>query len=356
MKSVLVIDDNISILENIQAMLELAGYKVKSATNGEKGVALAEAMMPDIILCDIVMPGMDGFEVLRKVRSNNRIGTTPFIFLSALNEKHQIRKGMNVGADDFLTKPFDEAELIEAIESRLQRIEFLKKDFFKSHIGINSFFKEASQFVKFESLTENRDWEEYNAQEIIFREGRNAHKFYFVHTGSVKTYKTTTEGKEFITGIYGPGDFFGQISLINKKGQYLDTAFTLKKSKLIGISKDDFNNILHSNNEVSNKFIDIISNNLIEIQDQLINMAYAPVRKRAAKALLLLDAKNSKSTLETVAIRIQREDFASMIGTATETAIRSLSEFREEGLIKMDVNHDIHLVDKEELQYIAETE
>src|SRR5690554_6648831 len=167
MKSLLVIDDNVSIRENIQAMLEMAGYNVKTAANGEKGVALAEMMMPDIILCDIVMPGMDGFDVLRKVRNNNRIGTTPFIFLSALNEKQEIRKGMNVGADDYLTKPFEEAELIEAIESRLQRNEFLKKDFLKNHIGVNSFFKEASQFIKFESLTENRDLEEYKAYEVI---------------------------------------------------------------------------------------------------------------------------------------------------------------------------------------------
>ncbi|MGB3344172.1 MAG: response regulator [Aequorivita sp.] len=356
MKSLLVIDDNVSIRENIQAMLEMAGYNVKTAANGEKGVALAEMMMPDIILCDIVMPGMDGFDVLRKVRNNNRIGTTPFIFLSALNEKQEIRKGMNVGADDYLTKPFEEAELIEAIESRLQRNEFLKKDFLKNHIGVNSFFKEASQFIKFESLTENRDLEEYKAYEVIFKEGRTAQRFYFVHSGNVKTFKTTKEGKEFITGMYGPGEFFGQVSLLNKKGQFLDTASALKKSKLIGISKNDFNAILHSNNEISNKFIDIISNNLMEVQEQLINMAYSPVRKRAAKALLLLDNKNSTSNPEVHAISIQREDFASMIGTATETAIRSLSEFREEGLIKMDAHHRIIVVDKEELNYIAETE
>ena len=134
MKSLLIIDDNVSIRENIQAMLEMAGYNVKSAANGEEGVGLAEIMMPDIILCDIVMPGMDGYDVLRKVRNNNRIGTTPFIFLSALNEKQEIRKGMNVGADDYLTKPFDEADLIEAIESRLQRSEFLKNHFLKNHV------------------------------------------------------------------------------------------------------------------------------------------------------------------------------------------------------------------------------
>ena len=78
--------------------------------------------------------------------------------------------------------------------------------------------------------------------------------------------------------MYGPGESFGQVSLLNKKGQYLDTASALKKTKLIGISKNDFNAILHSNNEISNKFIDIISNNLMEVQEQLINMAYSPVK------------------------------------------------------------------------------
>src|SRR5690606_19858418 len=123
----------------------------------------------------------------------------------------------------------------------LFRSEFLKKDFLKNRGGVNSFFKEASQFIKFESLTENKDLEEYKAYEVIFKEGRTAQRFYFVHSGNVKTFKTTKEGKEFITGMYGSGEFFGQVSLLNKKGQYLDTASTLKKTKLIGISKNDFN-------------------------------------------------------------------------------------------------------------------
>lgn len=356
MKKILVIEDNLSVRENIIDILELAGYKVKSAANGREGVDRAETFIPDLVLCDIMMPEMDGYDVLKEMRKNNKMAGTPFIFLSALSEKNEVRRGMNFGADDYVTKPFEDKELIGAIESRLKRSEFLKKEFLKNHTGITSFLKEASQYVKLESLIENRDLEEFKANEIIFREGMTALKFYFIHSGSVKTFKTSREGKEFITGIYGPGEFFGQISLLNKKGHYLDTASALKNAMVVSISKSNFNTLLHSNNEVSNKFIDIISNNLIEVQEQLLNMAYAPVRRRAAKALLELYDKGIVNDTENRAISIPREDFAGIIGTATETAIRTLSEFKEEGIINMDFSRRIIVLDRDELVYIADSE
>ncbi len=356
MKKILVIEDNLQIRENIVAILELSGYNVKSASNGKEGIKLAETLVPDLILCDIMMPGMDGYDVLEEVQKKKKIAGTPFIFLTGLSKKNEVRRGMNLGADDYITKPFENEELIEAIESRLKKIAFLKKDFLRNHKGVDAFFKEAAEYVKLESLTDNRDLEEFKTNEIIFREGMTAHTIYFIHSGSVKTFRTTSGGKEFITGIHGPGEFFGQLSLLDKNGRYLETAAVLKDTKVYSIPKSDFNNLLHSQNEISNKFIDIISNNLIEVQAQLVNMAYAPVRKRAARALLGLYNKGIVKNKENQAISISREDFAGIIGTATETAIRALSEFKEDGLIKMDLSHKIIILDKEELAYIAESE
>lgn len=356
MKRILIIDDNMQLRENTEALLELAGYQVKTAASGREGVNLAQKFNPDLILCDIMMPHMDGYDVLKEVRSKENSAGTPFIFLTALAQKDEVRKGMNMGADDYITKPFEDDELIDAIECRLKKWEFLKREFFKNYQGINSFFKEASQYVKLETLNENRDLEEFKAKEIIFREGMAANQLYFIHSGNIKTFRTTKGGKEFVTGIHGPGEFFGQLSLLNKKGRYIETAMVLKDAQVFHISKEEFNTLLHSNNEISNKFIEVISNNLLDVQEKLINMAYAPVRQRAAKALLQLLTKGIGQDFENQAISIPREDFAAIIGTATETAIRTLSEFKEEGLIKMDINRRIIILDKEELAGIADSD
>src|SRR6185295_848629 len=121
MKSVLVIDDNKDIRENTAEILELAGYKTFTAKNGKKGVEAALKEKPDLIICDIMMPDLDGYGVLHILSKKSETAAIPFIFLTAKTEKVDIRKGMNLGADDYLTKPFDDTDLLNAIEARLQK-------------------------------------------------------------------------------------------------------------------------------------------------------------------------------------------------------------------------------------------
>jgi CheY-like chemotaxis protein len=356
MKKILLIEDNLFVRENTAAILDLAGYKVEVAINGKEGVQKAMQFVPDIILCDIMMPEMDGYDVLNEIRKKKDLQSVPFIFLTALSKKSEVRKGMNMGADDYITKPFEDKELIDAIEGRLKKIEFLKKDFIKNEKGIKSFFKEASQYIQLESLSKDRAIQLFESKEFIYREGMAAHQLFFINSGMVKTFRTTKGGKEFVTGIHGKGEFIGQLSLLDKNGRYLESAVALKDSKVYGIPKNDFTELLYGNNEISNKFIGIISNDLIEVQEQLINMAYASVRQRAAKALLDLQKSGIFQEAESSAIGIPREDFAGIIGTATETAIRTLSDFKDESLIKMDSSRRILILDAEELAHIAESE
>ena len=114
MKSILVIDDNMDIRDNTAEILELAGYKVTTAENGKKGVDAAIKEKPDVIVCDIMMPELDGYGVLHLVRKNQDTQQTPFIFLTAKTERSDFRKGMEMGADDYITKPFDDIELLNA--------------------------------------------------------------------------------------------------------------------------------------------------------------------------------------------------------------------------------------------------
>ncbi len=354
MKRILLIDDNKDVRENTAEILELANYKVATAENGKIGVEMAKEFKPDVVVCDIMMPEMDGYGVLEVLSKNSSTASTPFIFLTAKTEREDMRLGMNMGADDYLTKPFEDKELLEAIACRLQKNEFLKKEIAKNKEGLNSFLNEASQYMDMESLSKDYPLKKYEKKEVVFWEGDNAHAMYFIESGSIKTYKSTESGKEFVTGIYGAGNFIGQLSLLNTDRTYVENATVLEDAQLCSIPREDFTKLLYGNAIVSQKFIGMISNNLMHLQEQLVDMAYASVRQRAAKALLELYDKRVIQDDARSAIGIPREDFAGMIGTATETAIRTLTDFKDEGLITTDHGRRIVILDKKGLRNVAD--
>jgi serine/threonine-protein kinase PpkA len=124
-KKVLVIEDEPSIRNNIMLMLKVERYAVVGAENGRVGLELARNDPPDLILCDVMMPEVDGFAVLEALRAEPRFAEIPFIFLTALDDRSSMRRGMNLGADDYLPKPFTRNELLEAVNSRLKKFETL---------------------------------------------------------------------------------------------------------------------------------------------------------------------------------------------------------------------------------------
>lgn len=121
MKKILVIEDEPEMRRNLITILRLENYQPFSAEDGRAGVALALQENPDLVLCDVMMPELDGYGVLKALRENAATEATPFIFLTAKGEKPDIRAGMNLGADDYLTKPVAKADLLDAIASRLKR-------------------------------------------------------------------------------------------------------------------------------------------------------------------------------------------------------------------------------------------
>jgi DNA-binding response OmpR family regulator len=121
MKRILVIEDELEMLRNLTTILRLENFRPLSAENGRAGVDLAKKQKPDLILCDVMMPGLDGYGVIAALRADAETVTIPFIFLTAKAEKLDIRAGMNLGADDYLTKPLAKADLLAAIHARLER-------------------------------------------------------------------------------------------------------------------------------------------------------------------------------------------------------------------------------------------
>jgi DNA-binding response OmpR family regulator len=353
MIKILIIEDNQDVRENTAEILELANYEVYTAEDGEKGVAMAKLIQPDIIICDIMMPELNGYDVLLHLNKDKKTAGIPFIFLTAKTERTDVRKGMNLGADDYLTKPFEESELLDAVASRIKKYSFLKKEFSKDIEGVNQFFNEVSKNASMESLSENRSVVHFNKKDILFMEGDAAHTLYFIQKGSIKTHKTTESGKSLVTGLFGPGQFVGQLSLLANSGIYGDTATVLEQAAVFDIPKSDFTTLLFKDKLISNKFIKMISNDLIDLQEQLADMAFSSVRQRLAKVLMDLSKNDVLNNTKNKGINISREDLASLIGTATETAIRMLTNFKEEKLLSIGVHREIIIENKKSLEDTA---
>jgi DNA-binding response OmpR family regulator len=352
MTKILIIEDNQVVRENTAEILELANYEVYTAENGKKGVEIARLIKPDVIICDIMMPELNGYDVLKQLSKDRATVSIPFIFLTAKAERLDIRKGMNLGADDYLTKPFEEVELLETIASRLRKHNFLKKEFHMDIKEINQFFDEIYSHEGMESFSKDRSVVKLNKKEFVFMEGDVANTLYYVQKGTIKTYKTNESGKCLVTGIFGPGQFIGQLSLLTEGGTYRDSAEIIEKAEIFEIPKTDFITLLYGDKLISNKFITMISNNLVDLQEKLLNMAFASVKQRLAKVLLDLYKNEINNNVDTEGINISRVDLAGLVGTATETTIRMLTNFKDEGLITIGPRRRIIIEDKKSLEDI----
>ncbi len=335
MKTLLLIEDNNEMRENTAEILELANYNVLTAKNGKLGVEIALKEKPDLIICDIMMPALDGYGVLHALSRNSDTAGIPFIFLTAKSEKTDFRKGMNMGADDYVTKPFDDVELLNAIESRLKKNEILKSEFSKNADGLNEFMESVRKFPDLEKLSQERKLRIYKKKENIFSEGNYPLGLYFVNKGKIKTFRSNDYGKEFITGLHKEGDFIGYLALLEETS-YSESAVALEDSEIYLIPRDDFFSLIYKNSDVSKKFIKILSDNLHEKEEQLIKLAYNSVRKRVAEALVTLKSRYHKDETKNFNINISREDLGSIAGTSTESAIRTLSDFKEERLVEIN--------------------
>jgi CRP-like cAMP-binding protein len=330
MKKILLIEDNTAVRENTSEILSLANYDVTTAKNGREGAELAQKLLPDLIVCDIMMPELDGYGVLHILGKKPETASIPFIFLSAKAEKADMRKGMNLGADDYLTKPFDETELLNAIETRLRKSELLRR-YEHTPEGLDQFFNDAGKILQLRDLGKDRKTKGYKKKMEIFAEGDIPANIYLVKSGNVKVFKAHPDGKELITNLYKSNDYFGFEAILENRN-YNESAVTLEDSELIIIPKQDFLTLVFSSPEISRTFISLLCKKVEEKESQLLNLAYNSVRQRTAEALLkVYKLKESEKKLS-----ISRDDLAKMVGTAAESVIRVLSEFKDEGHIEID--------------------
>ena len=344
MKTILLIEDDVTIRENTAELLEMAGFAVLTAENGQLGVAQALATRPDLVVCDIMMPVLDGYGVLQIFNQNAQLAGVPFIFLTAKTERTDLRRGMELGADDYLTKPFDKAELLSAITGRLNRFQHLRPDYAATAQGLGEFLDDARAVGDLAGLSADRKVHVLRRKQDVYLEGDEPTRVYFVQTGRVKTVKTTDGGKELITGLYGPGEFFGYLALLGH-GPHPDSAVAVEESELVYIPQDDFTQLLWRNAEVGQHFIRLLAGRVSERETQLLAMAYSSIRRRVADTLLHLHAQAGLDG----AIELAREDLAAMVGTAPESLIRTLSEFKQDGLVALTPKN-IRVLEPEKLR------
>lgn len=330
MKKILLIEDNPDVRENTAEILTLANYDVRTAENGKIGVELATREKPDLIICDIMMPELDGYGVLHILSKKPETASIPFIFLTAKTEKADIRKGMTLGADDYLTKPFDDTDLLNAVEARLNKISILKKQYAADASGLDQFIEDAQRVLNLNDLAKDRKVKTYKKKTGIYMEGEMPNNLYFVKSGNVKSFRTNADGKELIISLYKEGDFFGYEAIL-ENSNYGESAMALEDTELTVIPRHDFLTLLHSHPEISRTFVSMLCKKIAEKEAQLLNLAYNSVRQRTAEALLKIHTIKEKDV-----VSISRDDLAKMVGTASESVIRVLSDFREEGIISID--------------------
>jgi CRP-like cAMP-binding protein/CheY-like chemotaxis protein len=328
---ILVIDDNEEIRENIAEILDLAGYETFTASDGKKGIEAAIANKPSVIICDIMMPELDGYGVLHLLQRNPEMNKTPFIFLTAKTERSDFRKGMEMGADDYITKPFEEIELLNAVEARLKKLEISKVSYASLENGFVSFLKDVGNAGLLKSMSTQFEVYSYERKSVLYSEGKKPRNLFFIVKGKVKTHRSHDDGKEYILGLFKEGDFLGYAPIL-KEVNYDETATVMEDAEIMQIPRDEFLKMLFSDVTIAKKFIEIMAKNQQENEERLLNLAYSSLRKRVANALVAISEKFGHGA--DTPLEVSREELAQYIGTATESLIRTLSDFKSEGLIE----------------------
>jgi len=352
MKTILIIEDDTVLRETTAEILELENYKVVTAPNGKRGAEQARIMMPDLILCDIMMPELDGYGLLEVLSKDEQTKRIPFIFMSAKTEVKDVRKGMDLGADDYLTKPISEELLLSAISSRLAKFELLKKEETKDKLTEDD---DEELFNDIENIEDLKNYfcdygvtKKMKKGEIIYKEGESSNNIYLVYKGKVKSFKIDEFGKELILNIYNDDDFMGLSGIIDNSFYY-ESIMAMENVEVLSISKNKIQSLLQKNFKLSLDVFQLVNENLTEVKEQLLQMAYGSMRRKTAKTILKF--ANMMSHRPTDSINISRRDLAGVAGIATESLIRTLTDFKKKGILEIE-GRNIRILDIEKLETI----
>jgi CRP/FNR family transcriptional regulator, cyclic AMP receptor protein len=351
MKKILIIDDDADLIENIAEILTLSEYQVIKAGNGKEGIEKSLKEKPDLIMCDVSMPGLDGFGVLHVLSRHPETFSTPFVFLTGRQGLTDLRRGMAMGADDYLTKPVNEDELLSVIDVRLRKNESLKRQASPAHLGFNELLQQVKDYDLINLTHISRDIHSYKKKHLLYSVGEKPVYVYFVVSGKLKEFLVNDEGKEFIIDMYSNGDFFGYTAILEDK-PYKASIQILEDAELMIIPRTDFMQLVNQDRHISMKFINLLSNNIREKEEKLLNLAYNSLRKKVAAGIINVIDKFKDEKQGRPVIQISREDLANVVGAAQESMIRTLKEFKGEKLIEI-VDGSIYILNENKLRHLV---
>jgi len=317
--------------------LELANYEVHQAADGKAGIVQAYKVKPDLILCDVMMPKVDGYGVLKILKEREETSDIPFIFLTAKGDKQDFRKGMTLGADDYIPKPFDDTILMDTVKLRLDKAaksQKLRKGILKTREAVlHELLDKAKEY----------DTKTYQPKEHIFKAGNQPHWVNIIESGLVKLSRTNDYGKEMISQMAVATDCIGYEAIMGDTLQ-TENAIALKETVIRMLPKSVFLEVVRENLSFADYFTREILTKSNNCQAHLLELAYSSVRKKVANALLRYAVADTESS-----IKVSRDDLAALAGTAKETLVRTLKEFKEEGLITVE-RRLIEITNKRALQ------
>lgn len=333
MSYILIIEDNRDVRENTAELLSLAGYETKVANDGKAGLELARQEKPDLILCDIMMPVLDGYGVLKAIENIPLLAGVPFIFITSKTEKADFRRGMDMGADDYLPKPFKGSDLIRVVSARIKKSRMFKEKPENDLTPEKQEVQNSDGQDALNKLVATKSVRKYAKKNVIFTEGDTANFLLLVQKGKIKVFKSNEWGKEYIVDICNNGDYIGYSALLDE-GTYKESAIAIEDSEIVFIQRQDFFNLLHQNHNLALQFIKTLSGNFIQAYEKMLKLAYNSARKRVAEALVLISKKYIPENPDELVFAISRENISALTGVSPESVSRNLTDFKEEGLIE----------------------
>lgn len=336
MHTILIIEDNIVVRDNLVGILQLAGYEVIVAGDGKQGISMAETRLPDLIICDLSLQILDGYVVLQILNSNESCCRIPFILLTARTERSDVRIGMNLGANDYITKPFDPSDLLNSIECQLKKIEHVghPEDKELKQLVTQAEVTVAGEDDSLIALVKDRNIKKFRKKQTIYQEGNYPSCLYYIVKGKVKTFVLDEDGKELITELCSEGDFLGYAALLEQV-RYVDTAEAIGEVELAMIPHTDFEDVLLNDSNIRQQIFRLLTENIEEKEVHLLKTAYDSLRKKTADSLLTVYRKYNITDYGNIGIKFSRSNLAALAGVAKESLARTLAEFRDERLIEL---------------------
>ena len=325
--TILVIDDVQDVRENVAELLELSGHHVLQAEDGYAGIRMAKQHGPDLIVCDIMMPGIDGYgvaEILARHRSTQHI---PLIYLTAKAESIDFKKGLQKGAVDYITKPFEGHELVESVALRLKQISASKpRD--ASDTGWKNWVEYLYTDAPVDLVGTPYDRLELPSEKVLFAQKEQANHVYFIRSGAIRWEYMDALGRSFCFNLSRGGDFVGW-TFDFQEGSHAYTAIAVTPCELVRIPMVQVQELLLSQPGMALTWGEIELEQQAKLMTTTAGLLFGTARQNLARVLLSFAEWDGNHWV----LDLPREILAKSTGLAYETVIRLISQFKADGLL-----------------------